>query len=86
MSTSQRGFTTREAHRHRDARADCCWLPKRRYNEQLLDSGTSSKLSAKSIRLSGKDISWTHDGVKRTAKIGEVALSVTAGGGPTAAT
>jgi hypothetical protein len=54
------------------------------YNEQLLDSGTSSKLSAKSIRLSGKDVSWTHDGAQRTAKIGEVPLSVTAGGGPTA--
>jgi hypothetical protein len=54
------------------------------YHEQLLDSGTSSKLSAKSIRLSGKVVSWTHGGVKRTAKIGEVPLSVTAGGGPTA--
>jgi len=54
------------------------------YNEQLLDSGPSSKLGARSIRLSGKDVSWTHDGVKRTAKIGEVPLSVTAGDGPTA--
>jgi|GEM_PF-6572115 len=54
------------------------------YNEQLLDSGTSSKLSAKSIKLSGEDISWSHDGQTRTAKIGEVPLSVTSGGGPTA--
>ena len=38
----------------------------RNYHEQLLDSGTSSKLDAKSIRLSGKDLSWTHDGTKRT--------------------
>jgi hypothetical protein len=56
----------------------------RNYHEQLLDSGTSSKLNARSIKLSGKDVSWTHDGVTRTAKIGEVALSVTGGGGPTA--
>lgn len=54
------------------------------YNEQLLDSGTSSKLKATSIRLSGEDVSWTHDGATRTAKIGEVSLSVTSGGGPTA--
>ena len=54
------------------------------YNEQLLDSGTSSKLDARSIRLSGKDVSWTHDGAKRTAKIGAVSLSVTGGGGPAA--
>jgi hypothetical protein len=54
------------------------------YNAQLLDSGTSSKLSAKSIRLGGRVVSWTNDGVERTAKIGEVPLSVTAGGGPTA--
>jgi hypothetical protein len=51
------------------------------YHEQLLDSGTSSKLDAKSIRLSGRDVSWTHDGVKRTAKIGAVPLSITGGGG-----
>ena len=56
----------------------------KRYHEQLLDSGTSSKLIARSIRLSGRDVTWTNDGVKRTAKIGEVALSVTSGGGPTA--
>ncbi|MEY2443226.1 MAG: hypothetical protein QOJ46_2652 [bacterium] len=54
------------------------------YHEQLLDSGPSSKLIANSIKLSGKDVSWTHDGVQRTAKIGEVSLSVTSGGGPTA--
>jgi len=54
------------------------------YSEQLLDSGTSSRLSARSIRLRGEDVSWTHDGVTRTAKIGEVPLSVTAGGGPLA--
>ena len=55
-----------------------------RGNEQLLDSGTSSKLSARSIKLSGETVSWTHDGATRTAKIGEVALTVTSGGGPTA--
>jgi hypothetical protein len=54
------------------------------YNEQLLDSGPSSKLGARSIRLSGEDVSWTHDGVKRTAQIGQVPLSVTSGGGPLA--
>jgi hypothetical protein len=53
-------------------------------NQQLLDSGPSSKLSAKSIRLSGEDVSWTHNGEQRTAKIGEVPLSVTSGGGPLA--
>ena len=53
------------------------------YHDQLLDSGTSSKLSARSIRLRGKNVSWTYDGVTRTAKIGEYALSVTSGGGPT---
>lgn len=47
------------------------------YNEQLLDSGTSSKLSAKSIKLSGDNISWKHSGVTRTAKIGQVPLSIT---------
>ena len=56
----------------------------RNYNEQLLDSGTSSKLSANSIKLAGETASWTHDGATRSAKIGEVSLSVTAGGGPTA--
>lgn len=54
------------------------------YHDQLLDSGTSSKLSARSIRLSGKTVSWTHGGVRRSAQIGEYALSVTSGGGPTA--
>jgi hypothetical protein len=54
------------------------------YHEQLLDSGTSSKLSARSIKLSGKSVTWTHDGATRSAKIGEVALSVTSGSGPTA--
>jgi len=53
-------------------------------HEQLLDSGTSSKLGAKSIKLSGEDVSWTNDGATRTAKIGEVPLSVTSGGGPLA--
>jgi hypothetical protein len=53
-------------------------------NEQLLDSGTSSKVIATSIRLSGEDVSWTNDGATRTAKIGEVPLSVTSGGGPLA--
>ncbi len=56
----------------------------KRYSEQLLDSGTSSKLEAKSIKLSGEDVSWTHDAVTRTAKIGEVPLSIVGGGGPTA--
>jgi hypothetical protein len=56
----------------------------RNYNEQLLDSGTSSKLIATSIRLSGEDVSWTNDDTTRTAKIGEVPLSVLTGGGPLA--
>lgn len=51
---------------------------------QLLDSGPSSQLPAKSIRLTGEDISWSHGGVKRTAKLGQVSLIVTSGGGPTA--
>jgi len=54
------------------------------YDEQLLDSGTSSKLIAKSIKLAGENVSWTHDGATRTAKIGEAPLSVTSGGGPLA--
>jgi hypothetical protein len=54
------------------------------YNEQLLDSGPSSKLLAKSIKLHNEDVSWTRDGATRTATIGEVPLSVTSGGGPTA--
>jgi hypothetical protein len=53
-------------------------------DEQLLDSGTSSQLAARSIKLSGENVSWTHDGATRTAKIGEVPLSVTSGGGPLA--
>ncbi len=56
----------------------------RNYNHQLLDSGTSSKLAAKSIELDSEDVSWTHGGATRTAKIGEVSLSVTSGAGPTA--
>ncbi|HVF79611.1 MAG TPA: hypothetical protein VNA28_15045 [Solirubrobacteraceae bacterium] len=56
----------------------------RNYNEQLLDSGTSSKLEAKSIKLSGDVVTWRHDGATRSAKIGEVSLIVTSGGGPLA--
>jgi hypothetical protein len=56
----------------------------RDYHEQLLDSGTSSKLSASSIKLSGETVSWTHDGATRSARIGEYALTVTSGAGPTA--
>ncbi|MGH2897596.1 MAG: hypothetical protein ACRDMZ_02905, partial [Solirubrobacteraceae bacterium] len=44
------------------------------YNEQLLDSGTSSKLAAKSMKLDGENVSWSHGGATRTAKIGEVSL------------
>jgi hypothetical protein len=54
------------------------------YNQQLLDSGPTSKLRPASLRLSGETISWTHSGVARTAKIGNVSLAVTSGGGPTA--
>lgn len=54
------------------------------YDEQLLDSGPSSKLLAKSIKLHNEDVSWSHNGVTRTATIGEVPLSVTSGVGPTA--
>lgn len=56
----------------------------RNYNAQLLDSGTSSKLKAKSIKLSGDLVSWTHGGATRSARIGAVSLSVTSGGGPLA--
>jgi hypothetical protein len=56
----------------------------RNYNEQLLDSGPSSKLSATSIKLSGDVVGWTHGGAARSAKIGAVSLSVTSGGGPLA--
>lgn len=56
----------------------------RNYNEQLLDSGTSSKLKARSIKLSGDVVTWTHDGATRSARIGEVSLNVTSGGGPLA--
>lgn len=56
----------------------------RNYNVQLLDSATSSKLAAKSIKLSGEDVSWTNGGATRTAKIGEVSLRITNGGGPLA--
>lgn len=53
-------------------------------DQQLLDSGPSNKVGAKTIAISGEDVSWSHDGAKRTAKIGEVSLEVTSGGGPTA--
>lgn len=56
----------------------------RNYNEQLLDTGTSSKLIARSIKLSGDVVTWTNDGALRSAKIGAVSLSVTSGGGPLA--
>ena len=52
----------------------------RTYHQQLLDSGPSSKLIAKSIKLKGRDVSWTHDGMTRTARIGAVSLSVGGGG------
>ena len=42
----------------------------RTYHEQLLDSGPSSKLLARSIRLKGRDVSCTHSGMTRTARIG----------------
>ena len=50
-------------------------------DQQLLDRGPSSKLLMRSVRLNGEDVSWLHDGVMRTAKIGSVPLSVTAGHG-----
>ena len=40
--------------------------------QQLLDRGPSSKLPVKSVKLNGEDVSWTHDGITRTAKIGVV--------------
>jgi hypothetical protein len=47
------------------------------YDEgQLLDSGTSSKLKPSSIKLDGEDVTWTHDGAARSAKIGQVPLSI----------
>ncbi len=53
-------------------------------NQQLLDSGTSSKLEATSIKLRGDVVTWTNAGATRTARIGAVSLSVTSGGGPLA--
>jgi hypothetical protein len=50
-------------------------------NQQLLDSGPSSKLKPSSLRMSGETIGWTHSGAKRTASIGEFSLSVITGGG-----
>jgi hypothetical protein len=50
-------------------------------HQQLLDRGASSKLPMKSLRLSGEDVSWLHDGVTRTARIGSVPLAVTSGQG-----
>jgi hypothetical protein len=44
----------------------------RNFSRRLLDSGPSSKLDARSIRLHGEDVSWTHDGVRRTAKVSAV--------------
>jgi hypothetical protein len=52
-----------------------------RGHEQLLDRGPSSKLPMKSVKLTGEDVSWLHDGVTRTARIGSVPLAVTAGRG-----
>jgi hypothetical protein len=53
-----------------------------RGHEQLLDRGPSTTLLMRSIKLSGEDVSWVHDGVTRSAKIGSVPLSITSGGGP----
>src|SRR3954462_8132011 len=53
-----------------------------RGHEQLLDRGPSTTLPMSSIKLSGEDVSWTHDGIRRAAKIGSVPLSITSGGGP----
>ncbi|MCW3015975.1 MAG: hypothetical protein JWO02_3067 [Solirubrobacterales bacterium] len=55
-------------------------------DEQLLDSGPSNKVGARTIGISGENVTWTHDGTTRTAKIGEVSLDVTSGGGPTEGT
>ncbi len=55
-------------------------------HQQLLDRGPSSKLPMKSVRLSGEDVSWLHDGVTRTARVGSVPLSVTTGSGPASGT
>ena len=50
-------------------------------NEQLLDSGPARALPPSSLRLTGKVVSWIHDGVKRNVKLGEVSLTVTAASG-----
>jgi hypothetical protein len=50
--------------------------------QQLLDRGSSSAMPVRSLKLSGEDISWTHDGIARTAKIGSVPLSIVSGDGP----
>lgn len=54
------------------------------YHRQQLDSGPTSKLPPRSLRLSGENVGWTYGGVARTARIGSASLAVTSGGGPTA--
>ncbi len=52
-----------------------------RGHQQLLDRAPSTQLSMSSIKLSGEDVSWVNNGVKRTAKIGSVPLVVASGSG-----
>lgn len=54
------------------------------YDEgQLLDSGSSAQLQAKSIKLTGDDVTWTHGGKARSATIGQVPLSIVPDGAGT---
>ena len=55
-------------------------------HQQLLDRGPSSKLLMKSVRLNGENVTWLHDGVTRTARVGSVPLSVTTGSGTASGT
>ncbi len=51
------------------------------HDEQLFDSGPSRQIPPKSLKLNGEDVSWTHGGVTRTAKVGSFSFSVVSGGG-----
>ncbi|WP_354700252.1 hypothetical protein DSM112329_00518 [Paraconexibacter sp. AEG42_29] len=51
------------------------------YDQQFLDSGTSSKVPPKSIKLSGDVVTWTNSGKTRTAKLDQNGLSIVSGGG-----
>jgi hypothetical protein len=54
-----------------------------RGHQQLLDSGPSRTLPPRSVRLTGKQVSWTNAGKTRSARIGAVSLQILSAGGPT---